>query len=202
VTEKLKIEEAKETHLTIGEVQKALDSLSEADMIRLSKIEELFARNNPTSTLLADAIIKTFDGTRSWKRGMGVCEHMYGVMRSLANNDHKKKTISKRTVAFTNDEGEENLRILHETSSPSPETLLIEREYQEEHEQNAQTLANQVLDLFADDGDAMMILMGMMDDIPAEEIRELSGMDQTSYNTTRKRIRRKLDRKYPEKKMI
>lgn len=200
MTKKLKAEEAKETHLTLEEAQKTLAAITRADMIRLSKFEAWLDRNNPANTLLVDAITKTWDGTRSWKRGMGVFEHLCGVMRSLANNEHKKKTISKKSMTFTNDDGEEKSKIAIQVNSPSPETLMIERELQEEREKKAQAETKEILNIFAKDEDAMWILMGEMDGQTAEEIRELSGMDQTRFNTTRRRIRRKLDKHFPDKK--
>ena len=200
MTKELKTDEANDTHLTADEAQKALAAMSRADMIRLSKAETWFARNNPTNTLLTDAINKTWEGTRSWKRGMGIVEHLYGVMRSLANNEHKKKTISKKSMAFTNDDGTEKSKIAVQVSTPSPEAMMIEREKQEEREKNAKELADKVLEIFAKDDNAMWILMGEMDGQSAEEIRKLSEMDRTQYNSTRKRISRKLDKYFPDKK--
>lgn len=199
MTKKAEAEDAKDTHLTVEEAQKALASISRADMIRLHKLEVWFARNNPTNTLLVDAITKTWDGTRSWKCGMGAYEHLYGVMRSLANSEHKKTTVSKESMALTNDDGEEKSKIALQVSTPSPEALMIEREQQQAREKEAKELADQVLERFADDENAMWVLMGEMDGQSAEEIRELSGMNQTQYNTTRRRIRRKLDKFFPDK---
>jgi len=200
VTKEVKVDETEDTHLTIKEAQKALASISKGDQIRLRKVEIWFARNDPNSTLLVDAITKTWDGTRSWKRGMGAFEHLHGVMRSLANNEHKKKTVSKKSVTFTNDDGEEKSEISIQFSSPSPETLIIEREEREEREKKAKAEAEKILNLFTDDEDATLVLMGEMDGLSAEEIRELGDMDRTRYNTTRKRIRRKLNKHFTYKK--
>lgn len=197
---KQQAEKVENDHLTVSEAQKALAALSKADMIRLRRLEKWFTRNDPASSLLTDAILKTWEGVRSWKRGMGAYEHLYGVMRSLANNEYKKQTVGKKSEAFMDDEGEDKPAIALQTSSPSPETLLIEQENKEERERHAQALAKQVLDLFSDDEDATWILMGEMDGQPAEETRKQSGMDQKRYDTTRRRIRRKLDKHFPDKK--
>ena len=149
--------------------------------------------------LLVDAITKTWDGVRSWKRGMTTFAHLFGAMKSLANNDYKKAKKNK-TDSITDDAGNEKPKLSAQISTPSPEALIIERERNQEREKEAKELADQVLELFANDANAMWVLMGEMDGQSAEEIRELSGMDQTQYNTTRRRIRRKLDKFFPDKK--
>ncbi len=191
--------EAEGTHLTVEEARQALASISRADMIRLRKAEIWWSRDNDNSMLLVDAITKTWDGVRSWKRGMTPFTHLYGVMKSLASNDYKK-TKKNKTDSITDDAGNEKPKISAQISTPSPETLMIEREQKQKREKEAKELADQVLELFADDDNAMWVLMGEMDGQSAEEIRELSGMDQTQYNSTRRRIRRKLDRYFPDKK--
>lgn len=195
-----KAEEAKQdTHLTIEEARNALAAISHADIIRLRKAEKFLSANNPNSTILTDAITKTWEGERSWKRGMTLPNHLYGAMKSLANNDYKK--AAKRKIEnLTDTAGDEKPEVAIKTSNSSPETLLIEKETQEEREKEAAALAKQVLEMFADDEDATWILMGEMDGQTAEEIRELSGMDNKRYNTTRRRIRRKLDKTFPDKK--
>lgn len=72
MTKELKADETQNTHLTVEEARKALASMSRADMIRLRRSEINFSRSNPNSMLLSDAITKTLEGVRSWKRGMTV----------------------------------------------------------------------------------------------------------------------------------
>jgi hypothetical protein len=199
VTKELKADEAQNTHLTVEEARKALVSMSRADMIRLRRSEIIFSRSNPNSMLLSDAITKTLEGVRSWKRGMTVYAHLYGAMKSLAHNDYKKSKIYQ-TEAFTDDTGNEKPQIALQVCTPSPEVLNIEAGYQEECEEKAKAEAKEVFELFANDEDAMWLLMGWMDDKTAREIQEISGMDKKKYDTTYKRITRNLTKRFPDKK--
>ena len=53
-----------------------------------------------------------------------------------------------------------------------------------------------VLALFDDDPQAQDILEGTMEDMTMEELRELTGLSQTAYDSKRRLIRRRIDRAY------
>lgn len=185
--------------LSLSEVQKELAALSEANIVRLRRMETLLSGNNPTTTLLTDAILKTWEGTRHWKRGMSPYAHLYSAMKSLANNDFKKKS-SRKIIPISNDIREEDLAPSFSAFSPSPEKLIIDEEDKAEREKAAQTLVNEIFDLFADDEEAMHVLMGEMYGLSAEEIRQKNGMELKQYHTTRRRISRKINKHYPGKR--
>ena len=66
-----------------------------------------------------------------------------------------------------------------------------------QEEEYMKNLIAEIGDLFANDQQAELVLNGTMNGLSAEEIRESGAMDRSTYNTTRKRIRRRIDKKYP-----
>ena len=67
-----------------------------------------------------------------------------------------------------------------------------------QEEEYMKNLVAEIGDLFANDQQAELVLNGTMNGLSAEEIRESGAMDRSTYNeATRKRIRRRIDKKYP-----
>ncbi len=54
-----------------------------------------------------------------------------------------------------------------------------------------------LLDLFEDDPTVQIILEGIMEGMEGEELRELTELDVTAYQSKCKLIRRRIDRKFP-----
>ena len=62
----------------------------------------------------------------------------------------------------------------------------------------ARHIRSSILALFDGDEDATALVEAMMEEFSAEELRELTGLDKTAYDTTRRRIRRRLAKAYPD----
>lgn len=52
-------------------------------------------------------------------------------------------------------------------------------------------------DVFNDDEEAQMVIMGDIDGLDAEAIREMQGWDKIQLATVRKRIRRRIEARFP-----
>ena len=65
-------------------------------------------------------------------------------------------------------------------------------------EQHAARRRHEVLALFEDDPVARDILEGRMAEMSVEELKELTGLDATGYNSKLKLIRRRIDKKFPK----
>ena len=83
---------------------------------------------------------------------------------------------------------------------PDIVTQALELEEANEREEQVKAIVGKIDDNFAEDEEVNWILMGIKDDLPASEVRELSGMTQTQYDTARRRFRRGLDKLFPEKR--
>lgn len=185
--------QTKDDYLSDEEVRTALEELTIADMIRLSMIIKKFeGRGFSTDDLVQEALVRILDGTRKWKRGMQMFPFLYSTMSSIADSNFKRKS-TENAIKFSKDQlTEDKISKIHGESSPSPESLMIDNEADEVNAQRLQEL----FDLFKDDKDATLILMGEADGLVPEEIRKIGNMDKTRYDSTRKRIRRTTDRKF------
>jgi len=111
--------------------------------------------------------MRVLDGRREWPRGLHVVPFLCGVMRSIAWDWR----VENR------DEGVEG----EPTSS-------------EEGQAIARLDAQRVIELFKDDPIAQKILIGMVDGARGEDLRELSGLTRTEYESKRTKIRRRLEK--------
>jgi hypothetical protein len=76
-----------EDYYTIKEAIDAIRNLSGKDYIKLSLIARFFIRSRHISNiepenLLHDAIAKTIDGRRRWKKGISIIKHLDRNMES------------------------------------------------------------------------------------------------------------------------
>ena len=66
--------------------------------------------------------------------------------------------------------------------------------------QEAICLRQTILELFADDGVAQRMLEGIMDGIAGEELRSLTQLSQTQFESKRRLIRRRIDKAFPQER--
>ncbi|MGE4403691.1 MAG: hypothetical protein AB7F61_18725 [Desulfobulbus sp.] len=177
------------------EINQALADLSEADWLRLGKISRRFSlgRIDPDD-LLQRAFVALLSGARKWPCDITLMCFMVGTIKSLASSQFKSLNNSPELhlVGAAEDDLEEDLL---ETTMPDPapnaELSLIS-------EQETKAICKAVLHLFEDDEIAQVILEGHMDDMSAADLRELTGLDQTAYNSKKRLIRRRIDSAFPE----
>jgi len=161
----------------------ALQALSEADLVRLKRIAQFRARGLPGvqwSDLLNEAVLRALQGSRRWPEQVPVVAFLALVMRSLADEywrQHRVQAALLQTDALA--------RL--PDGAPGPERELAARQ-----------CLMEIDSLFARDEDALRVIAGLADGLTAPEIQRLYGMDATRYATTRRRIRRALQRNYAE----
>ncbi|MGA2563095.1 MAG: sigma-70 family RNA polymerase sigma factor [Steroidobacteraceae bacterium] len=166
----------------------ALKLVTEADLLRLKVIARLHARGLPPhidwSDLLQEAFARMLDGSRQRPDDVPLIAFLAGVMRSLKaehwRRAHRESRQLPKLLAelleSTDSKGDEAC-----DPSPDPERRLIA----------TQELA--LIDqLFADDGRALQVILGLADGRSPEEICASYDMLKTDYDSTRKRIRRVL----------
>ena len=64
--------------------------------------------------------------------------------------------------------------------------------------QNVAAFRQAMLAPFNDDPQVRDLVEGIMEGFTADELRELTGLDETSYASKRRRVRRTIDKHYPE----
>lgn len=127
--------------------------------------------------LLHAAIASTAIGKRRWNRSVDIVRHLDLVMRSITSNAAKRKEVAS-------DKLEETSTGAWRDEEPSTEAALEAREMRDE--QRATAIA-----LCGDDWEVQLLVEGLLDNSTPQELVELFG-DNTSYETVRKRMNRKI----------
>jgi DNA-directed RNA polymerase specialized sigma24 family protein len=183
--------------LSMQEMNEALSSLSDADLIRLGRIarRRCLGRINPDD-LLQQSFVAALDGSRNCPRDIGMIAFLAGTMRSLASSWFKSLTRSPelQMLSTSDDDCDEiSVHLDKPTNEPNADQKLIS-------EQEEAAIRTAILSLFADDELARLIVEGDMEGIDADELRELTVLNVTAYNSKRRLrlIRRRIDKAYPE----
>ncbi|HEY9100340.1 MAG TPA: sigma-70 family RNA polymerase sigma factor [Thiobacillus sp.] len=180
--------------LAPAEMTIAIESLCDADMLKLRKIAERYAFGRPFSfdELLQEAFIRVIDGARNCPRDVTLVKFLANVMRSITSSWVKASRTEPVHLAVESNEDPDLDPMLNSADTArTPAEMVLDL-------QEALKTANDVIALFDDDQQAQLVLEGHMDELTAEEIRELLGIDKTAYATIKKRIRRRIDQHYPD----
>lgn len=133
--------------------------------------------------LLAEALRKTLDGDRRWNKDVTFSAHLLGAIWSLSS--HWAET-------FANEQRAGRAQISDRRDARTELAGVVD----EVAERNAaaQETLEQVRALFADDALASNIVAGWEDGLDPVEIRELLGVDKTTFDSKVRAIRRELIR--------
>ncbi len=185
------VEDETET-LSKDEVRKEIQAFTRPEeLLKLKKIAARLSGNGlDPEDLIQEAICLALEQRRKCPKGVNFLVFLANAMRSIACNSRKKRT-PENVIAFSKDEQTEE-NIGHFTSSPEEDSLA------EEQRQSCAIIIQEIYHLFENDETATIILMGKEDNLSAKEIRDLYNIDETTYNSACRRIRRKVDMKYPE----
>jgi len=78
---------------------------------------------------------------------------------------------------------------------PPDPSATVEEQMARDQETTAMITA--LLDLFADDSIARTLVEGMMDGVEGEALRRRTRLDPTAYQSKRRMIRRRIERRFP-----
>ena len=166
------------------EIAQAIDALSDADWVRLKKVAQRYARLSISAEdLLQEAFARALAGDRTCPVDVDVVRFLAEAMRSIADGEQEK--LPAELVALDGTDG---------TALPAAGNMETEIASAEQCEE----IIRQVLSLFEDDPVAQEIVEGDTAGFTAEELRELTGLDQTAYNSKRRLIRRRIAKRFPE----
>lgn len=165
---------------TVQEARNAIENLRKSDFAKLMIIARSFTRARlqgdvvEPADLLHEAIAKTLDGRRRWRRSVSIVKHLDRVMESDSGHIAEQRTRDATRA-------QECVPRSGVFPVPSPETILHAREE-----------LDNVFALFADDKIALRLLRLKSEEYSASEIQRTLGMSRTEYDTVTKRIRRRL----------
>jgi RNA polymerase sigma-70 factor (ECF subfamily) len=174
------------------EIASAIRSLTAADWARLKKVARYYAAGRPIEAedLLQEALTRAVD-TRNCPAHVDVAKFLAEAMRSIAHGETEKAANRLVLIPIPN-AGEQSAEVLDVPDpTPSAEVRLISQE-------DAARIRGALLALFDDDPQARDIVEGTMEEMTADELRVLTGLDQTAYDTKRRLIRRRIDKAFPQ----
>jgi RNA polymerase sigma-70 factor (ECF subfamily) len=166
-------------------IVRAIQSLSEGDLLRLKALARLRARSLPGvewADVLNETIMRALSGTRRWPPGVPIISFLAWSMRSVCDEYWRKTRRERRVIVSSED-----------TRTTWPPDQADEAPDADPERTAAAVQMLAVLDaLFAQDETALKIIAGLEDGLSAAEIRLRYGLSETEYDSARKRMRRTL----------
>jgi len=170
------------------EVSAALQRLSDADLLRMESFARYRAFGLPWTDwqdLLQEAFGRALSGSRRWPKAVPFLVFIRETIRSIAHEELRHR-IEGPVRAFAD--------VTPDESEALPIDVLNARDPRPGPEQSmeaAQAL-DAVLALFAGDSQALSVLRGLADGSSPDEICQSAGMTRRDYQSTQRRIRRRL----------
>lgn len=177
--------------LDLEEIRSALDGLTQIDLVRLRRAGSKFALalDCTVDDLISEAVCSAYSGGRECRRDLSILVFLIGAMRSIAWNAKVSSRKAGREISL-DATGTDGPLVVLKSNVPDAETLIL----------RAEDVALRIAaleDLFAADEPALLVIMADLDELSKEEIMAMNEMSETTYNSTRTRIRRKMERRFP-----
>ena len=195
-------------YATAEEIGEAVECLTEAELGRIYRAAQyaLFGTEyTDPHELLGEAVQRTLEGVgvkggRHWPKHVHFVAYLIRTIQSIADTSSDSIIQSRTTHLETmaGPDGDAELALMQQGYS-SPDVVAAALEVEEATERQARAAADAALieAHFAEDEQIQFLIMGDKDDMKPDEIRVVSGMDQTAYNTARRRFRRGLNTLMP-----
>lgn len=200
---------------TPDEVIQAIESLSPADHLRLIKAARICIGGTDYKEpmeILNEAFTRTLNGAvdgpghkRRWQRKVEFVAFLIVTMEGLAS-DSRDSALQTKTAHLEGmvPEGGTVEQVLGGLGHTHAEALtqVLDDEDDARRAAKAQEALTLIYDHFADDQEVLWIIEGLKDDTPPAEVRRLSGMTQTQYETAKRRIRRAMEKLFSGKRPL
>lgn len=178
------------------EIAYALRNLTDADLRRLERIARfriLGLNDLDWQDLLHDAVARLLDGTRRWPKDISLVVFLRETMRSIVSEHWRRKNnapVLSEAQLHRIDDTERHILENAPDPTTNPERQMLVTE----------TLAK-IEKVFQGDPEAMHVILGMAVGKSPNEIQGEAQMSSKRYATTQKRIRRKLAREFPDRRV-
>lgn len=179
--------------LDLEEMRQAITGLTTVELVRLRKAGRIYAVGLACDAddLLGEAVAAAIAGNRRCRRDMMIVPFLVGAMRSIAS---KTRVSAKRAgeVVSLDATGTDGLPLVPPPVSREPdiETLQL-------REEDRKLRIEALEELFADDDDALLMIWADLEEKSKEEIKMQLDIDDKAYATIRRRVRRKIERRFP-----
>jgi DNA-directed RNA polymerase specialized sigma24 family protein len=180
---------------TKDELCVAVSALSRADMARVIAAARHFSKRCgiPHEDLRQEAFCLIFEGRRCCKRATSIVTFIAGVMRSIAGDEHAARKKGHR---------EEQLGEVSDSNAPQPHwhQEAVSPEQAALSRLTDVAVLKEIEDMVADDEELALLVEGICDGMQGKDLQVLLGVDVKGLAAVRKRLKRKLNAKYPERK--
>ncbi len=172
--------------LSAAEMQASLGKLTDVDFKRLDLIALVHTKGRRIAAeeLLQEAFVRALEGKRRCPRNIGVVKFLEGVMRSLWSG--LAKGAKGRPAVPLTATGDDKTIEIADPSPPQDRALA------------ATQLWAAVLTLFADDPLAQRIVQATAEGFEGKELWSMLDIDETTYESTRRKILRRITARFPD----
>jgi len=203
-----------ERHASVDELSRALTTLTSAELLRLiararilvwgteyTDPQELF--NEAVKRALVAANRSRHEGERGrpWPLDrVPLPAFLSGCMDSIANSSRESLSQSRtdRLEALAGEDSEVDT-VIYRAGGWSADVVeqAIEVEDAVDRQQRAQADAQVIETYFKDDQEVLAIIEGEKAEMPVADVLALFDLDQKTYDTARRRLRRQVDKLMP-----
>lgn len=203
-----------ERHASVEELSHALTTLTAAERLRLFARARLLVwgteYTDPQELLneaVKRALIAASGSKQDGERGrpwpidrVPLPAFLSGCMDSIANSSRESldQTQTDRLEALTGESGDVDA-LLHQAGHWSTDVVeqAIEVEDTVDRQKRAQADAHLIETHFKDDQEVLAIIEGEKAEMPVADVLALFDLDQKTYDTARRRLRRQVDKLMP-----
>ena len=170
-----------EDFFSVDEAEAAIYGLTAGEIMKL----RLYARATlnllpadlTEDDLIDEAITRTLEGSRNWNRKLGLVQHLFGVMKSLACDHRRTSTSIVQTAAIELDDAPETELVTPQATETSS---IIENQQLIEH----------FFRIFSNDPNTLHVLEGLLLGESKSETATKRNIRDNEYASARRRITR------------
>jgi hypothetical protein len=193
---------------TVDDIRQACERLTDADLVRIHRAAGIClpgthftCADDILNEVMVRALAAAQGGAgRRWPLDVEFVAFLIMTMRSLADDSRHAFTQTRfESVDSVQLEGvaADDVYARHGMTHPDAPTLASAALDEHEREQRAVEELNRIDEYFKGDSEVAWIIEGRRDGLSANEIRNLSEMDEKQYEAARKRFRRGLQKLFP-----
>lgn len=189
---------------TTDDIRIAIETLSDEDAVVLKRAARLCLPGTEfqdPKEILNEAVVRALNGSRQWPMNRTpFVAFMIMTMRSIASGSRdapaQARTGHLESIAAKGTGASGALDFLG-YSTASVEQEAIEADEDEEAKARAKADANKIDAYFESDQDVAWLILCLQEGQSPSKARELAGLTTTQYETTRRRLRRGLEKLFP-----
>ena len=178
------VTETSERVRTPAEIANAIRSLTPAQWARLRNAADLYSLGRPMEAedLLQESFRRALDGERKCPTHVDVVRFLAEAIRSIANSEYKRAKRRPPVVPLL--APGDPVPQAEDPEDPTPNV--------EEQLAAAEDRKQRIVALFGDDPVAQVIVEGIMEGTRGEDLRALTDLDPTAYQSKRRLILRRI----------